>query len=443
MNEPMRRLLQAVRFERDAFVWMDFNDRATGDALIFVIVTRLLILLASGWSILGLATSVGGIETMVQAAINVAVFWLVYSGLVYATARFLLGGGGAYATTLRITGFAYPTLLLTIATGIIIPNALLSGSWQSSPTASGTSPTSPSRRRPWRPSPATSDGSSLRASSVAASSDGHPAEERSGDEPESVTSRGVTYRIDLAYDGTGFHGYAIQASVRTVQGVLEHALRPHIGDGPTVVAGRTDRGVHATGQVVSFVTNRALDTDLIRRSLNRRLGPEIAVSSITRAPDGFSARFSATGRAYTYLVVDGDTPDPFLANRAWQVGWVLDVDRMNTAAAHFVGTHDFASFCRKAPGRSTMRSVRSAVWTRRRPDLLAFDVAASSFCHQMVRSLVAVCVDVGRGLIEPDAVPAMLAARDRNASRGASPPHGLTLVSVEYEGSGMPSSGGV
>lgn len=125
MKEPMRRLLQAVRFERDAFVWMDFNDRATGDAFIFVIVTRLLILLASGWSILGLATSVGGIETVVQAAINVAVFWLVYSGLVYATARFLLGGEGAYATTLRITGFAYPTLLLTIATSIFISNALL------------------------------------------------------------------------------------------------------------------------------------------------------------------------------------------------------------------------------------------------------------------------------------------------------------------------------
>lgn len=259
--------------------------------------------------------------------------------------------------------------------------------------------------------------------------------------PGHGSDSGVTYRLDLAYDGTGFHGYAKQTSVRTVQGALERALRPHIGDVPTVVAGRTDSGVHATGQVVSFVTSRTLDLALVRRSLNRQLGPEISVSSIVAVADGFSARFSATGRAYTYLVVDGDTPDPFLANRAWQVGWVLDVERMNAAASHLVGMHDFASFCRKAPGRSTMRSVRSAVWTRRRPDLLAFDVAASSFCHQMVRSFVAVCVDAGRGLIEPGTVPVILAARDRNAARGACPPHGLTLVRVEYDGMPLPLGG--
>ena len=121
----MRRLLQAVRLERDAFVWMDFNDRATGDALIFVLVTRILVLLASGWSILGLTTSLSGIDVLVQAMINVAVFWLVYSGLVYATARFIFQAGGSFPTTLRIAGLAYPTFLVQIATAQLIGNNTL------------------------------------------------------------------------------------------------------------------------------------------------------------------------------------------------------------------------------------------------------------------------------------------------------------------------------
>jgi hypothetical protein len=125
MNEVLKRLLQAIRFERDAFVWMDLNDRATGDALILVAVTRLLLLLGFGFSVLGLTTSISGIEVLVASMINAAVFWLAYSGLVYAASRFLLDGGGSYATMLRITGFAYPTLLLLIVTGRAISNAIL------------------------------------------------------------------------------------------------------------------------------------------------------------------------------------------------------------------------------------------------------------------------------------------------------------------------------
>lgn len=125
MNEVVTRLLQAVRFQRDAFVWMDLNDRATGDALVLVAVTRLLLLLGFGFSVLGLATSISGIELLIASMINAAVFWLAYSGIVYAVARFLLDGGGSYATMLRITGFAYPTLLLLIFTANVIPNAIL------------------------------------------------------------------------------------------------------------------------------------------------------------------------------------------------------------------------------------------------------------------------------------------------------------------------------
>ncbi len=242
----------------------------------------------------------------------------------------------------------------------------------------------------------------------------------------------TTYRLDLAYDGTDFHGYARQPAVRTIQGELEAALERHIGSVETFVAGRTDRGVHATGQVASFATDAAVDPDRLRRSLNRMLGPEIAVLDLRSAGPGFHARFSATGRAYTYLVLDREPPDPFLARTAWHYGRPLHGDRMAAAAVHFVGEHDFASFCRAAEGRSTVRLVRVATWRRIREGLLAFDVAATSFCHQMVRSMVALSVEVGRGRVEPDTVPAIIAARDRAAARGAAPPHGLTLVSVDY-----------
>jgi tRNA pseudouridine38-40 synthase len=241
-----------------------------------------------------------------------------------------------------------------------------------------------------------------------------------------------SYRIDLAYNGSGFHGYARQPNVRTVQGALEDALFRIVDPVETAVAGRTDKRVHARAQVVSFTTDAELDTARLVRSLNRQLGPEIAVSRIVPVGDGFSARFDATERAYTYLILNRETPDPFHAPFCWQYPSPLDIDRMNEAAGHFIGEHDFASLCRKAGERSTVRLVRRAAWSRRDGDLLAFDVAASSFCHQMVRSMVALCVEVGRGRLDPSDVLAILEARDRRIAKGAAPPHGLTLVAVEY-----------
>ena len=207
----------------------------------------------------------------------------------------------------------------------------------------------------------------------------------------------TTYRIDLAYDGSGFHGYARQPNVRTVQGELESALFRLTGEVETTVAGRTDRGVHATAQVVSFDSEEALDTQRIVRSLNRQLAPEIAVSSMATAADGFSARFSAKGRAYTYRLLNRETPDPFLAATSWHYETPVSVLRMNEAMTQLVGEHDFASFCRKAGDRSTVRRLDRAEWSEQGSGLLAFDVAASSFCHQMVRSLVALSVEIGRG----------------------------------------------
>jgi tRNA pseudouridine38-40 synthase len=242
----------------------------------------------------------------------------------------------------------------------------------------------------------------------------------------------AVYRIDLGYDGSGFHGYARQPGVRTVQEELEEALFRLTGPVETEVAGRTDKGVHATGQVVSFPGPPDLDCDRVRRSLNRQLAPAIAAAAVIPAPEGFSARFSATGRTYRYLVLNREVPDPFLAATSWHYQTPLDVTAMSRAAGHFVGEQDFTSFCRKAGDRSMVRDVRRAGWREGEGDLLAFEVEASSFCHQMVRSLVALCVEVGRRRVAPEEVPAILAARDRHAAKGAAPPHGLTLIHVSY-----------
>jgi tRNA pseudouridine38-40 synthase len=251
-----------------------------------------------------------------------------------------------------------------------------------------------------------------------------------------------TYKLLIAYDGSGFHGYARQPNVRTVQGEFETALFRQIGEVETSVAGRTDKGVHAVGQVVSFSTDEILDGRTLR-SLNRQLAPEISVLALGYAPDGFSARFSATERGYVYRVLNREAPDPFLAKTAWHVEYPLDIELMNRAAAAFVGQHDFASLCRKSGHRSTERDVRRARWRRGDMNTLEFHVAASSFCHQMVRSMVAICVDVGRGKIDLDAVPDIVAAKDRHVARGAAPPHGLTLVDVQYDSAAKsPPDGG-
>ncbi len=247
-----------------------------------------------------------------------------------------------------------------------------------------------------------------------------------------------TYRLDLAYDGSGFHGYARQADVRTVQGDLEDALFKHTGRVATSVAGRTDAGVHARGQVVSFHAAEPVDEARLLRSLNSQLAPEVAVTAVRRAPDGFDARLSALSRRYRYQVLTTDVPDPFLHRYCWHAGHALAFDAMQEAAALFVGAHDFASFCRAAEGRSTVRTLLAAAWEDTGGGLLAFDVTATSFCHQMVRSLVALCVEIGRGRLAAAEVPAIFTARDRNAARGAAPPHGLTLWEVAYPAGDRP-----
>lgn len=240
------------------------------------------------------------------------------------------------------------------------------------------------------------------------------------------------YRLQIAYDGTDFHGYAAQPGLPTVQGVLEEALTRRLGPVSTVVAGRTDAGVHARGQVVSFSLERPTDPDLLVRALNRMLPDSIVVRSCEPAADDFDARFSATSRSYRYRVLATTLRDPFEHRYSWHVPEPLDTAAMRQAAAAFIGEHDFASFCRRAEGRSTVRTVLASDWMAD-GRFLEYRVTATSFCHQMVRSLVALMVEVGRGRVDADAMPAILEARDRAAAKGAAPPHGLFLWSVGYD----------
>ena len=242
-----------------------------------------------------------------------------------------------------------------------------------------------------------------------------------------------TYRLDVAYDGTDFHGYGIQPGVRTVQGELEKALARQVGDVVTVAAGRTDRGVHASGQVVCFSHPDEIDADRVMRSLNHQLGDEIAVLELRRIDDDFHARFSATARAYRYEILNRPVHDPLRSRTTWHVPEPLDVEAMRAATAVFLGGHDFASFCRKVSGKSTVRQVLWAGW-RSADDVLELSIGANSFCHQMVRSIVMVLVDVGRGRLDGAQAEAILTAADRRQGRGVAPPQGLSLVGVGYSG---------
>jgi tRNA pseudouridine38-40 synthase len=238
------------------------------------------------------------------------------------------------------------------------------------------------------------------------------------------------YRVDFAYDGTDFRGYAVQPEQRTVQGELERALSRIGGQIKTVVAGRTDAGVHAHHQVLSVSTERELDGQGALQALNTMLKTDIAVQSVVRVPEDFSARFSATGRTYRYFIKDEGWSDPFERRRNWVIRERLDFEPMVQTAQYFVGDIDFSSFCKQTDGRSPVRSVRRVDWERTETHTV-LEVEAASFCQQMIRSIVRWMVDVGRGEVVPDDTIAVLAAKDRKQSRGAAPPQGLFLWNVD------------
>ena len=240
-------------------------------------------------------------------------------------------------------------------------------------------------------------------------------------------------RLLLAYDGTKFRGWARQPRVRTVQGVVEDALGRMLGEVPKVsVAGRTDAGVHASGQVASFAAPFRVDAERIQRGLNGMLGPEVVAREVSVAPETFNARHSATGREYVYRIRTDQVPDPFTARFVWHLPGELRLGAMRKAARPLIGEHDFASFCR-APQMpaSTVRTLRRLTIARA-GDEVVMRAAADSFLHQMVRSVVGTLVWVGEGKIPPEAMASILTARDRSAAGQIAPAIGLTLVRVSY-----------
>lgn len=236
-------------------------------------------------------------------------------------------------------------------------------------------------------------------------------------------------KLVLAYDGTGFHGFARQPRVRTVQGALEAALAPLLGGVPRLsVAGRTDAGVHAEGQVVSFDAD--VEPARVQRAVNGMLGPEVVVRQARAAPRGFDARRSATAREYRYRLRTAEVPDPFTARYEWHRPGSYRISDMRAAARLLEGEHDFTSFSRAGPTSPVRRLDRLAVRPVGRG--LEFRARAGGFLHQMVRSLVGTLVAVGEGRIAPGSIPAVLETRSRQAAGPVAPPHGLTLVRVLY-----------
>jgi tRNA pseudouridine38-40 synthase len=248
----------------------------------------------------------------------------------------------------------------------------------------------------------------------------------------------VRLRLELAYDGAGFSGWAYQPGLRTVQGVVEEALGLVLRAAVSVtVAGRTDAGVHATGQVAHADVPGEAWTAAVRETLVRRvagvLPVDVRVTAVAPAAPGFDARFSALWRRYAYRVADAPWGvDPL--RRRDSLAWhrPLDLGALRAGGAGLLGEHDFAAFCRRREGASTIRTLHRLDWDRGPDGVLVATVQADAFCHRMVRGLVGALLAVGEGRRPPAWPASLLATRERAGSVTVAPAHGLTLVRVGY-----------
>jgi tRNA pseudouridine38-40 synthase len=246
-------------------------------------------------------------------------------------------------------------------------------------------------------------------------------------------------RLDLSYDGSGFHGWSRQPGLRTVQQVVEEALGRALAlsaEPALTVAGRTDAGVHARGQVAHLDVSPAVwppATGNVARRLAGLLPADVRVRAIGRAPDGFDARFSALWRRYSYRVCDDPAAaDPLRRHDTLWYPRPVDIAHMNDAALACLGEHDFAAFCRRREGASTVRELLRLEWDRPAPGVAVATVTADAFCHNMVRALVGALLTVGDGR-RPAGWPAeVLAGRTRDPAAVVVAPHGLCLEEVRY-----------
>ncbi|MEU9782926.1 tRNA pseudouridine(38-40) synthase TruA [Streptomyces phaeochromogenes] len=251
----------------------------------------------------------------------------------------------------------------------------------------------------------------------------------------------VRVRLDLSYDGSEFSGWAKQAGGRrTVQGEIEAALRTVTRSKDTTyeltVAGRTDAGVHARGQVAHVDLPVELWDEHREKLLKRlagRLPKDVRVWAVREAPSGFNARFSAVWRRYAYRVTDNPGGvDPLLRSHVLWHDWPLDVDAMNEAAERLLGEHDFAAYCKKREGATTIRTLQQLSLERGSDGVITATVRADAFCHNMVRSLIGALLFVGDGHRAADWPGKVLAAGVRDSAVHVVRPHGLTLEEVGY-----------
>ena len=249
------------------------------------------------------------------------------------------------------------------------------------------------------------------------------------------------FKLIIAYDGTDFHGWQIQANRPTIQGEIVGVLRRITQDGVTLHgAGRTDAGVHALGQVGSFRTQSSLSPGEFQRALNALLPPTIRIVSAEEVGPDFNARWSARGKIYRYRLYRGRVVPPTLWRYVLQYPFPLDEDAMRDAAARFVGTHDFTSFAASTGSeeddkeRATEREIFAAELARSADnEELVFTVRGRSFLRYMVRKMVGTLLDVGRGKLQPEDIDRLYKLKDRSKSGPTVPPQGLCMVSVDLE----------
>jgi tRNA pseudouridine38-40 synthase len=249
----------------------------------------------------------------------------------------------------------------------------------------------------------------------------------------------MNYKLLLQYDGTDFHGWQIQANLRTVQGELTRVLSLLDGREVTVQgSGRTDAGVHAEGQVANVHLQREIIPDKLRSAINGNLETDARVVSVEIVPEEFHARYSATGKTYGYRVVKGSVISPFWRRYAIQDGREFDVEAMRQCGKLFLGEHDWTAFsAAQSEADSRVRTVThldvsQVVDARGQCDLIEFTISANGFLRYMVRSIVGTLLAVGRNEIDETRVKRAIIEGDRSLAGSTAPPQGLTLLRVEY-----------
>lgn len=243
----------------------------------------------------------------------------------------------------------------------------------------------------------------------------------------------VRYKIILAYDGTDFSGYQRQANSRTIQGVLEKALR-RIGwaGESTVSAGRTDAGVHASGQVVAVDLNWSHSAEELLRAINANLPPDVALRSAEPVPEDFHPRYSAQARHYRYRLFCDNIRHPMRERYAWRIWPAVSLTTLQISASHLIGIHDFAAFgTPPKKGGITIREIFQVNW-KDELGYLIFDIVGNAFLYRMVRRLVSLQVEIGQGIRKPEDLINLLNSEARSVVGGLAPAKGLTLVEVIY-----------